>query len=95
MGMDVASAGIVRPGRVGRDAGVVASVVAVASGPGPTAGRVAISVLALVAGGPVVRADLRAVAVDSVGIPPRPAMAGVRVVPGTDVVPIVVRLPSH
>jgi len=76
---------------------LAASVVAVDSVPVPTADRDGISAPALVDGVPAGRAEpvVVAVAVDCVGIPPRPVRAAVRVVPGMDVVPIVARLPSH
>ncbi len=90
-----ASAGIVRPVRVGPDAGVVASVVAVDSGPVPTADRDVISDPDLVDGVPGDLVDPEAVVVDSVGILPKPARAGDRVVPGTDAVPIAERLLSR
>lgn len=95
---DADPAVIARPVRVDPDArgvGLVASVVAVDSVPVPTADRDVISAPALVDGVQEGRGDPVVVAVDSVGIPPRPVRAVVQVAPGMDVVPIVARLPSH
>jgi len=98
-GTDADPTVIARPVRVDLDAGggggVAASVVAVDSVPVPTADRDVISAPALVDGVQEGRGDPVVVAVDSVGIPPRPVRAVIQVAPGMDVVPIVARLPSH